>query len=677
MLSANNSADDLAGIGAAIIGARNGLGGIRRGADKLLESYTTSPHIRSVVGRVSYAVAVAQWQTYLPNADQWDAAPSHPFAKLWRKPNKKMSGVAMRRLMQTHLDLIGEAFLVVERNQNNEPKEFWCVPPTWVTVVSNGISGDHVFTVQIPGGSAKTQISSRNMIWIRDPDPSSPYARGSGIGASLGDEIDTDEFASKHVKAWFINKCTPSYLIALENTTDEQAKAAAQSYREKNQGPAQNGRTHFINRKVTATRLDDKFSDMQVSQLREMEAQIIRETYNVPPEVVGHIDNSNSATIEHALTIMATLVVEPRLAMIQDSMQAFLDANYSDGVWLQYDDPTPKTRTQKLEVFKSQPVAFTINEWRELAGEDRRDDGDVYMSSFGSYAPLTTYSPTGAAQEIAASQTIIAESDAKSIKTKSGQPTDKIAQAMLAVEDDPTAETIEEHATNIVKRMGQKAINESGLSDIFNWQEVTANYLSQHTSGLITQIDETTKNIIRDRLTEGYARGESIQDLARGIRQALGFDPNMSARSQRAVSSRARTVARTETLRAANYGRLEAYRQQAPGLVKGKKWLTALDGRQRQDHEDLNGTIVGIDEMFVIGGATAMAPTQFGVPEQDINCRCTILPALNDGKGVTQDDIMHAKSFDRDARYYETQMLVDVNAIMQRQLERVIRIIEG
>ena len=56
-----------------------------------------------------------------------------------------------------------------------------------------------------------------------------------------------------------------------------------------------------------------------------------------------------------------------------------------------------------------------------------------------------------------------------------------------------------------------------------------------------------------------------------------------------------------------------------------KQWDATLDSHTRPDHVELDGQIREIDEPFTINGFEAMYPGDFGVPEEDINCRCAIL----------------------------------------------------
>ena len=82
-------------------------------------------------------------------------------------------------------------------------------------------------------------------------------------------------------------------------------------------------------------------------------------------------------------------------------------------------------------------------------------------------------------------------------------------------------------------------------------------------------------------------------------------------------------IAETEMHRDANESALETAQQAG---AKWKTWATMLDDKVRADHDYLEGTTVGIDEDFYTWqGYHAPAPGMFGVPEEDINCRCELI----------------------------------------------------
>lgn len=79
----------------------------------------------------------------------------------------------------------------------------------------------------------------------------------------------------------------------------------------------------------------------------------------------------------------------------------------------------------------------------------------------------------------------------------------------------------------------------------------------------------------------------------------------------------------TETTRDYNTGVTDAGEESGiPGIMK--RWNTMLDERVRDQHMELEGQTVGIDDLFYIGDDSAYAPGGFSLPENNINCRCWI-----------------------------------------------------
>ena len=55
-----------------------------------------------------------------------------------------------------------------------------------------------------------------------------------------------------------------------------------------------------------------------------------------------------------------------------------------------------------------------------------------------------------------------------------------------------------------------------------------------------------------------------------------------------------------------------------------KKWCTKLDNRVRSTHVALEGEIQPLDGWYVTPNGRAQRPGTFGVPDEDINCRCVL-----------------------------------------------------
>lgn len=124
------------------------------------------------------------------------------------------------------------------------------------------------------------------------------------------------------------------------------------------------------------------------------------------------------------------------------------------------------------------------------------------------------------------------------------------------------------------------------------------------------------KRIIRSEVSRGISQNYSYEKMATLIKNASQNTFNNSLR-----------IARTEGHRISQES---TYNVQVEAKKKGadivKEWDATLDGKTRPNHRFLDGQIVDIDKPFKnADGDEAMYPGGFGIPSEDINCRCCVL----------------------------------------------------
>lgn len=128
----------------------------------------------------------------------------------------------------------------------------------------------------------------------------------------------------------------------------------------------------------------------------------------------------------------------------------------------------------------------------------------------------------------------------------------------------------------------------------------------------LSGVGDTLWDEARSQIVEGLEAGDSIDHIAKRLRDTLNVD-----------GRHAEVIARTETVGASNAGSIEAMRQS--GLVVQKDWIDTSDDRTRETHRAAAGQVVGLDELFEVGDAFLDYPGDpNGPPEEIIQCRCTL-----------------------------------------------------
>ncbi len=133
-------------------------------------------------------------------------------------------------------------------------------------------------------------------------------------------------------------------------------------------------------------------------------------------------------------------------------------------------------------------------------------------------------------------------------------------------------------------------------------------------------VNETTLDSLRKTLQAGVTAGESIPELSKRVSKVFDF-----ADKQRSLQ-----IARSETIRAANFGAEEAYIQS--GVVKAKEWLTSFDERTcKIGCKELHGRKTGLGKSFGKQGVSAdLGYTDGEIPHPPlhVSCRCTLVAVL-------------------------------------------------
>ncbi len=373
-----------------------GQGAARAGTTELLNSYSQSPWLRSVVGKIADHYAAVPWVLYARKDGkkdlqlQWSGIKArekllerrikqnevheitvHPLLNLLSSANPSMSGLAARKISIIHRDLKGESFWLLENNALGKPLEYWPIPPDWVQQIPAGTRD--WFEIMLRG--RKIEIPADQMIWIRDLDPADPFARGTGYGEALMDEIDTDEYAAKVAKNTFLNKGAVDMLAIIEGADQPTLDEAQARFEQKFRGFNKANRVMWSGGKVELKELQQKFADLQLVELRSWERQAFQTVFGVPPEIIGLLTNSNRATITEAMRIFASEVLVPRLELERAELQRQLIPKYDERLVLDYISPIPDDDDFKLKAMKAAPYTVTDREWRKLQG--LKDRGDV------------------------------------------------------------------------------------------------------------------------------------------------------------------------------------------------------------------------------------------------------------------------------------------------------------
>lgn len=654
-----------------------------RHAAQLIEAYGATPSLRSVVGKIASSTASTAWHLYaqrgatrtravrnLPlqragwagrekglndlSADkELEEIVEHPFLSILHAPNDMMTGLAAREVMQVHLELAGEAFMVVFRNNQGAPNSAIVLSPTSVTDLPS--ESDPTFKVKL-GYDKVWSIPVTEVLWFRTVNPADLYGRGSGFAAALADELDIAEYSAKQISSFFWNQAMPNFIVSVDGAGKAGLKRAQKEWEQSHQGFAKSYRAKWTSGKLDVKRLDTSFRDMNIVELRKHSRDVIAQTWGVPPEILGIVENSNRATITAAEYIYAQQVLCPRLEAARETMQRFVEREYDDRLILHYDSPVPSDKDFQLQAMQAQPAAYTANEWRSISGHPSKDSGeDTYFLPSG----VTVVDELEAVEDNSGSK-----GKSKSIKKQlvNAQDIDLLLSYLSA---DVMREMLGGLVDDVAEDFGSEMLDSIDSDVVFNLQNpLVRDEVQVLMFDRIDGITDTTRQTLRAALVEGVFAGESIDQIASRIQNVF---VDMGAR-------RAQSIAQNSVHQIANAANHSAMVQS--GIVERKQWVTSFV-RSRETHVNLHGQVRFINEPFVSSsGATAMHPHGFGEASEDVGCRCTEVAVIVDPKSIEALDKI-AEQKEADLAAWDRMMTRAVRKAFRAQRDDLLDALKG
>ncbi len=196
------------------------------------------------------------------------------------------------------------------------------------------------------------------------------------------------------------------------------------------------------------------------------------------------------------------------------------------------------------------------------------------------------------------------------------------------------AETLTGQYQELFERGGQAARRSLGIRGSFNLEAPgIAQALEDRANRLAGNVAEDVFERLKTVIADGfYLQGKSPLDVAEALTAEFDW----------LSDSRARTIARTETGTVTEGAQWVTY--SASG-VPFKRWLTTLDGKERDTHHEAHGQIRPIDEPFDVGDAQLMYPLDpEGPPEEVINCRCSQIPIVTAEQALSDADVWDGRN---------------------------------
>lgn len=294
----------------------------------------------------------------------------HPLLKLIEKPNAFHTGKQLRKLHFTYMNMVGEAYeLLQDKGRDNVPLAIH-VLPAHLTDFELGDSWDN--------SKVKYNNHSYTLFEVlRDinPDPESPY-RGRGVVAAAAATLDTDNQAKEYNRRFFANSARPSVTVETQGEMSDKAyERFKQSFNDSFTG-TENAYKPIIVEGATVKpfMLSQKEMDFLASQ--QFTRKEILAFFFVSGAMLGDTDQANRSNMDASEYNLAKYAVKPRVEQYLELLNTRL-VDLIDTSLEFYTDPiVPEDIEAKLKAASAAVYKWaTIDEVRAMYNLDPLPDG--------------------------------------------------------------------------------------------------------------------------------------------------------------------------------------------------------------------------------------------------------------------------------------------------------------
>lgn len=586
----------------------------------------------------------------------------HEFLKLLRNPSQGMTQFELFEATETFLNLTGNAywyFMTGERT--NKPKGIQIIRPDRVTPEQNKETGEVDFYKVSKADGTDVKLNANEVYHFKLFNPDTQLI-GLGVVEASRLFIETDKGLSEFQYSVLNNQDSPAGVMSFDGAISKEAwEKLKKQWREAYGGTRNSGKTVLIRGKeVKFQKVGLTLDDVDVTNLRALSKEDIREAFRVPEAILGKTDSTGlgRANVEAIEYLFAKRTVDPKLDKYDDVIRLLIKRFYNKDVYVGHVSQIPQNDEYMLTLHdKAINRWMTANEVRSYYNLDPIANGDEMIRN----NPLTlgvdnTKRKKLKLKEENPESVLFDEIDRiefnsiedyyKGIKKLLKEQEKLVLEKLQSLTGKKqvvkvTANTFElefskedlrlnllEQLLLAIFKTGNLTLESLGLpEEEFILDQATRDAIFDSTERLMKSFNEETVLKIQKQLADGLANNESFDELARRI-ESIYDDAN---------GYRAARIADTEAHRAINYANSEAYKVAGYSFMEwvarndACEFCQALDGsvtRIGTPFVPLGGSITGTD-----GGEYITDYSAVSYGDAHPNCRCRLRPT-NKTKGL-------------------------------------------
>jgi len=644
-------------------------------AEAYAKTYSAASWVYICVRKIAQTCAMMaeELKFYKRSGKETEEVEQGKIVELFETVNPFISKTELIESVVSHRLLNGNAYWAIE---GNGKKELYPMRPDRIKIIPDAKEFVKAYDYTINGKTIR--FDADEIIHFKFFNAEDEYYGLSPLAVARM-LLTLDFHALTWNKNFFKNSARPDGVLESDhNLGDIEYKRLTKSWTEAHKGTEKAHRIAILEGGVKYNALGLSPKDVEFLNLRKMNREEVCAIFGVPPGEVGILEYANYANLKEQRKIFWQDTIVPELKAITNTLNEKFIRGFDPNLFCRFDlsnvEALKEDQREKMMVATGlvKSNVMTINEVREdMYGKEPVEWGDEPVRqtpfNFSLTEPEKSIRPIAARVIKSISYTSEEYEYWKKFDAGLTENADRFKQKIIQFLDEQKQRILDNvneflavqylslsmrSLTNEVKFSDAELdmifdfIKENGILSDLSKEEFLSIIaeiggrtalemgVDFEFSPLTPQIEAWLRTKIQKYVqsVNGNIRQEVTDIIVEGLDQGLGtyeISGNIADHLDQTKDYRSDRIARTELLGVGNKAQWEAFKQS--GAVKKKKWITTLDGKQRDTHDIVHNQTRDLDEYFNVGDALLMFPGDIcDEPEEVINCRCTIMPVFEE-----------------------------------------------
>lgn len=297
------------------------------------EIYQRQPWVRVVIDKRANAVARLPVNVWDVAGDTRTLDTRSAYAKLIASPclNDYMDPFRFWHWVQTTLDIYGETYLAVARDENGVPFGLMPMHPSRVAIRRDPETGRYDYYFEAGSGinTELVHFVQEDVVPFRLYNPVH-LERGLSKMEALRSTIFAEDASRNAVDSMWKNGARPNMVLTTPNRLSETgAKRLKLAFDQAHAGSSNVGQTLVLEDGVEAKDFQMTAVDLQLIECRKMNREEIAAVYDIAPTLIGILDHATFSNITEQMRAFYRDTMAPVIELIQSVMDTYVGSYWS------------------------------------------------------------------------------------------------------------------------------------------------------------------------------------------------------------------------------------------------------------------------------------------------------------------------------------------------------------